>query len=39
MIVRTPGGGGYGEPSKRLPEARANDIRRGYLGPSAQADE
>ena len=39
MIVRTPGGGGYGAPSKRSPEARANDIRRGYLGPSAQAAE
>ena len=38
MIVRTPGGG-YGEPSKQSPEARANDTRRGYLGPSAQAAE
>ena len=39
MIVRTPGGGGYGDPARRSPEARAADARRGYLGPVAQAAE
>ena len=28
--VRTPGGGGYGLPSERLPEAIERDRRRGY---------
>lgn len=39
MIVRTPGGGGYGDPARRSPEARAADARRGYLGPAARAAE
>ena len=39
MIVRSPGGGGYGDPAKRSPEARAEDMRRGYYGPSAEAAE
>jgi N-methylhydantoinase B len=29
--VRTPGGGGYGDPAARDPMARAQDRRRDYL--------
>ncbi len=32
--VRTPGGGGYGDPAKRTPEARKNDALQGYYGAS-----
>jgi len=39
MIVRTPGGGGYGDPAKRAPKAHSDDIRRGYLGPSVREAE
>ena len=28
--VSTPGGGGFGDPAKRKPEAIARDIARGY---------
>ena len=28
--VSTPGGGGFGDPAKREPEAIARDIARGY---------
>ncbi|MBI4636966.1 MAG: hydantoinase B/oxoprolinase family protein, partial [Candidatus Rokubacteria bacterium] len=28
--VRTPGGGGYGDPLRRDPELTARDVRRGY---------
>jgi N-methylhydantoinase B len=31
LIVRTPGGGGYGPPAKRTQEARAVDRSAGYL--------
>lgn len=31
--VRTPGGGGYGDPRARSPEAIARDLARGYLTP------
>ena len=39
MVVRTPGGGGYGDPAKRSPTARAADSRRGYLAAAADAAE
>ena len=39
MVVRTPGGGGYGDPAKRSPKARAADSRRGYLAAAADAAE
>jgi N-methylhydantoinase B len=39
LIVRTPGGGGYGDAAGRAPEARAVDLRRGYLGPVAATAE
>lgn len=39
MIVRTPGGGGYGSPLNRLEEARVNDIRFGYCKPSSIAPD
>ncbi|RPI43364.1 MAG: hydantoinase B/oxoprolinase family protein, partial [Betaproteobacteria bacterium] len=29
--LRTPGGGGYGEPARRCAEARAEDERDGYV--------
>ena len=33
--VRTPGGGGYGPPEERAPEAIARDLRRGYYSNEA----
>ena len=39
MIARTPGGGGFGDPDKRTPEAREDDERRGYLAPKSAAAE
>ena len=37
--VRTPGGGGYGDPGKRAEEAIAGDLKRGYLSPQQAAEE
>jgi 5-oxoprolinase (ATP-hydrolysing)/N-methylhydantoinase B len=37
ILLTTPGGGGYGEPGKRDPEALAEDIREGYVSPEAAA--
>ncbi|MDE0408721.1 MAG: hydantoinase B/oxoprolinase family protein [Alphaproteobacteria bacterium] len=34
--VRTPGGGGYGLPSERLPETIERDLRRGYYASAGQ---
>ncbi len=31
LILKAPGGGGYGDPGERAPEARALDRRRGYV--------
>ena len=31
LILELPGGGGYGDPSKRSAEARANDRSKGYV--------
>ena len=37
--VRTPGGGGYGEPAARDPALIARDLKRGYITPEqAEAD-
>jgi N-methylhydantoinase B len=32
--LETPGGGGYGEPATRDPEAVARDVRLGYVTPA-----
>ncbi len=37
--VRTPGGGGYGEPFDRDPALLERDLRRGYLGPEQARQE
>ncbi|WP_313694019.1 hydantoinase B/oxoprolinase family protein [Halorarum halobium] len=34
VSVRTPGGGGYGDPADRDPEAVARDLRLGKLSPA-----
>ncbi len=39
VIVQTPGGGGYGDPSGRDPAARENDRLDGLLGAQASAAE
>jgi len=31
LILELPGGGGFGDPSERDPEAEANDRRQGYI--------
>ena len=33
VTVRSPGGGGYGDPLRRSPERVADDVRAGYYGP------
>ena len=33
--IESPGGGGYGDPSERAPEAVAEDLRLGYVTRSA----
>ena len=35
VTVETGGGGGFGDPASRSPEAIANDIRSGYISPEA----
>ena len=35
--VRTPGGGGWGDPSLRDPTRIARDVQRGYLSPADAA--
>lgn len=37
--VRTPGGGGYGDPAERSAEAIARDLKRGYMTPEQAAAE
>jgi len=37
--VRTPGGGGYGDPAARDPDLLAEDIRLGRYGPAAGKEE
>lgn len=31
LVLHLPGGGGYGDPGQRDPEARANDLSKGYV--------
>jgi N-methylhydantoinase B len=38
VVVRTPGGGGYGRAFERDPDRVAHDLRRGYFTP-AEASE
>ncbi|RWH95484.1 hydantoinase B/oxoprolinase family protein [Mesorhizobium sp.] len=37
ISVQTPGAGGYGDPARRAPEARAEDLESGKFSPSAVA--
>ena len=39
ITVRTPGGGGYGDPFKREPALVARDVRRGYYDRNDAAEE
>ena len=39
ITVRTPGGGGYGDPFKREPELVARDVRRGYFDAKDAVEE
>jgi len=34
LIIRTPGGGGYGDPLKRNPELVLKDVLNGLISPS-----
>ena len=38
LILRLPGGGGYGDPLARSPEAVLEDVRNGFVSPQ-QAEE
>ncbi|MBI4182957.1 MAG: hydantoinase B/oxoprolinase family protein [Proteobacteria bacterium] len=38
ISVRTPGGGGYGNPRERPRELVAQDVRSGYVSPAAARD-
>ena len=31
LILELPGGGGFGDPARRRPEARAEDASKGYV--------
>jgi N-methylhydantoinase B len=31
LVLHLPGGGGFGDPARRSPEARALDAQRGYV--------
>ncbi|MDK3018924.1 hydantoinase B/oxoprolinase family protein [Pseudodonghicola flavimaris] len=31
LVLKAPGGGGFGDPAARAPEDRARDLRRGYV--------
>ncbi len=37
--LETPGGGGYGPPERRRPEARQRDIAQGYVSASSVPDD
>ena len=37
LIIEMPGGGGYGDPKARDPEAVADDVRLGLVSPEAAA--
>ena len=36
--LTTPGGGGYGDPQERDPEAVREDVREGYVAPQRAQD-
>lgn len=38
VVFRTAGGGGWGDPFERDPEAVAADVREGYISPERAAD-
>lgn len=38
VSIITPGGGGYGDPSKRSPEAVARDLAEGRISPKTAQD-
>jgi N-methylhydantoinase B len=38
VSLRTPGGGGYGDPDERDPEAVRRDVRLGKLSAEAARD-
>ncbi len=38
LIAEMPGGGGYGAPAERDPQALARDVRDGYVSPAAARD-
>ena len=35
LRLETPGGGGWGDPAQRPPEALARDIKRGFVTGAA----
>ena len=37
LVIRTPGGGGYGDPAERDPEAVARDVADGLVSREAAA--
>ena len=38
ITIRAGGGGGFGPPEERDPEAVANDVRQGYVSPTVASD-
>ncbi|RUX78367.1 hydantoinase B/oxoprolinase family protein [Mesorhizobium sp. M7A.F.Ca.US.006.04.2.1] len=36
LVLELPGGGGYGDPSRRSTEARAQDVSRGYISEKSR---
>jgi len=36
LVLELPGGGGYGEPSRRDPDASARDLSKGYISESGR---
>jgi N-methylhydantoinase B len=39
LILTLPGGGGFGDPARRDPEARADDAAKGYVTPQSGRPE
>lgn len=39
LVIRTPGGGGFGDPRRRDPARVADDIRNGYISKEAAMTE
>jgi N-methylhydantoinase B/oxoprolinase/acetone carboxylase alpha subunit len=35
VLLRSPGGGGYGPPEKREPESVLRDVQQGFISPQA----